>query len=129
MILGAKEFGINKSGFELVQTPSPTDLAGLWDTYHNLEYLLYTALGINSPGVDKRERLVTDEARANNMVIEMSIEIIVKELKFACQRINQMYPDLDVDVEIKTMDDYSGGEAGGDGDLYDRTAKTGTGAV
>ena len=48
---------------------------------------------------------MTDEVNANNMVIEMSIEVNIKELQTACEEINKRY-GLDVSVDAKGVAEY-----------------------
>lgn len=117
LILGSKDFSLNKEGIRLLDTRIDTDLTKLWDIYHNYERVLYSALGIDNLAASKRERLLVDEVNANNMSIDLSIEITLKELGAACDRINKKY-GLEISVETKTIIEYHEG-VGPDGEIYD----------
>lgn len=118
LILAAKNFDFASDKVVINTLPSNASLTELWESFYQLKVELYTALGINTPGAEKKERLLSDEVNANNMVIEMSIESQLKEYKEACERINKHY-GLNIDVSAKMIADY---DMGGDiiGSLYHR---------
>lgn len=58
---------------------------------HTVESDLLTFLGINNTPIDKRERLITDEANANNQLIESFFEIQLEARQRACEQINEKY--------------------------------------
>lgn len=117
IILGNKDYDIKKGSIEIVDTRIDTDLLKLWEVYHNYESTLYRALGIDTIDQFKRERLIVDEAKASNMSVDLAIEVSLKELEAACQKINAMY-GLDVSVETKTLNIYHEG-VGDNGQVYD----------
>lgn len=119
LILGTKDFGVAKDKLDLFDMRLSPDFAALWDNYKNLESILYTALGINNVSTEKRERLITDEVNANNMVTNMSIEVNLKELQFACMEVNKRY-GLEIWVKAKELGDYRR-EAEGYGAIYNGT--------
>lgn len=106
MIVGSKSFGLKNKAFEVTPLPTPASLEALWYTYRQLETILYTIMGINSTGQEKKERLLVDEVNANNMVTDMSIEVNIKELQIACEKINKTF-GLNVWVEATTVMDYN----------------------
>lgn len=121
MVLGSKGFDI-RGGMEqikVIDTASKAELQTLWDSYKQLESILYTALGIESVPHEKRERLLVDEVNSNNMVTEMNVEVMVKELKEACRQINKKY-GLNIDVEAKRLYEYREGDESV-GEVYNRT--------
>ena len=70
-----------------------------------------TFLGINNILVDKKERLITDEANSNNELINMNLQARLAPRKFACKQFNELYgTNIDVRVRsdlhniIKTLD-------------------------
>lgn len=122
LILGSKDFGLSKSNVELIPTNVDTDLMKLWEVFHSYETLLYTALGIDCVGQEKRERLLVDEVNSNNMVTQMSIETNIKELEAACEKINDKW-GLDISVRAKGIEEYREGGIP-NGKLYDNPIGT-----
>lgn len=121
-IIGAKEFGFNKNNIESMELKVNPYFENLWYSYHSIENILYTTLGIESQGEVKKERLLVDEVNANNMVTEMSVYTTIKELEKACEQINKKY-GLNVSVEMKTVTEYRK-EDGRNGNLYYRAQET-----
>ncbi len=72
----------------------------LMDYKHSIESELLTFLGINNPAVDKKERLITDEANSNNELIQSFFELQMESRKRACEAINEMF-GLSVSVEAR----------------------------
>lgn len=60
-----------------------------------------TFLGIDNANMDKRERLVDDEVRANNGQIKASEDVMLKARKKACELINKVF-GLNVSVERRS---------------------------
>lgn len=117
IILGNKDYDIKKGSIDIIDTRIDTDLLKLWEVYHNYESTLYRALGIDTIDQFKRERLIVDEAKASNMAVDLAIEVTLKELEAACERINNLY-GLKVSVETKTLNIYHEG-VGDNGEVYD----------
>ena len=63
----------------------------LMDYKHSVESDLLTFLGINNPAVDKKERLITDEANSNNQLIESFFKLQLEARKRACEEISEMF--------------------------------------
>lgn len=72
----------------------------LMDYSHSVENKLLTFLGINCSPVDKRERLITDEAESNDQLLEMNVDLMLEARKRACDAINSMY-GLNVSVDLR----------------------------
>lgn len=69
----------------------------LMDYKQTVEGELLTFLGINNNPVEKKERLITDEANANNELIEKFIDLQFEARERACKKINEMF-DLQITV-------------------------------
>ena len=63
----------------------------LMDYKQTVEGELLTFLGINNNPVEKKERLITDEANANNELIESFVDLQLEARQRACEAINKMY--------------------------------------
>lgn len=61
---------------------------------------LINMLGINSVNTSKKERLITDEANANNQLIELSADIMLAERQEAVERINKRW-GLNIKVSLR----------------------------
>jgi len=81
----------------------------LMDYKKSVENELLTFLGINNSPVDKKERVITDEANANNQLIESFSDLQLEARERACESINQMY-GLNLSVRKReTLNNQTGG--------------------
>lgn len=97
-------------GINVIETNSPYLVDKFRQEQKDLECELLTFLGLNCVR-DKKERMITDEANANNPIIEMSLDLGFKTRELACEQINAMF-GLDIKVtkvikEIEDMEDNS----------------------
>ena len=74
--------------------------AELTDLYHDILNEALTYLGINNANTDKKERLITSEADANNQFIECCSEMFLEARKRACEEINKMF-GTNISVELR----------------------------
>lgn len=83
--------------------------AELTDQYHDIMNEALTYLGINNANTDKKERLITSEANANNQYIDSCAQMFLEARERACEEINKMF-DTNIKVELrnKEEDDYEG---------------------
>lgn len=72
----------------------------LMDYKRSVESELLTFLGINNSAVDKKERLVTDEANSNNQLIQSFMELQLEARQRACEEINAMF-GCNISVEAR----------------------------
>lgn len=76
----------------------------LTDRYNAVMNEALTYFGINNANTDKRERLITDEANANNQLIDSCAEMFLESRKRACEDINKMFGEkfgVNVSVELR----------------------------
>lgn len=59
-----------------------------------------TFLGINNIMVDKKERLITDEANSNNELINLNLESYLAPRQEACRQFNEKFGFTGTDKEI-----------------------------
>ena len=59
-----------------------------------------TFLGINNVSIEKKERLVTDEANSNNEVINMNLQSRLAPRLRACKQFNDLFGLTGTDKEI-----------------------------
>lgn len=73
----------------------------LYQYKQNLENELLTFLGINNVALEKKERLITDEAQSNNQLINDSSDCFLDSLKAFCKNVSDIlgYP---LKVEAKS---------------------------
>ena len=74
----------------------------LMDYKKAVEAELLTFLGINNPAVEKRERVIVDEANSNNQLIDSFADIQLEARERACKAINEMY-GLNVSVRRRNV--------------------------
>lgn len=94
--------------FNILQTGvKPEALKVLWDHYNNLHAEIRTLLGINSAAnMDKRERLVVSEAKANDLLTDINIDYRMKSYKLFCETAKELFGlDITVENNIQRLDD------------------------
>lgn len=72
----------------------------LTDRYNAVMNEALTYFGINNSNTDKRERLITDEANANNQLIDSCAEMFLEARKRACEEINKKF-GTHISVELR----------------------------
>ena len=74
----------------------------LTDRYNAIMNEALTYFGINNSNTDKRERLITDEANANNQFIDSCAQMFLESRQRACEEINKKFGvHLSVDLRNK----------------------------
>lgn len=76
--------------------------AELTDLYHDVLNECLTYLGINNANTDKKERLITDEANANNQFIESCANIFLESRQRAVDEINKKF-GTNITVELRNI--------------------------
>ena len=74
--------------------------AELTDRYNAVMNEALTYFGINNSNTDKRERLITDEANANNQFIDSCAQMFLESRQRACEEINKKF-NLKLSVELR----------------------------
>lgn len=89
----------------------------LRDLAHAIEGDLLTFLGQNNVSVEKKERLITDEANANNQLIDSFFNLQLEARERACEQIKTKFgvdvtvkPRKSVDKAVETVNKSEGGE-------------------
>ena len=83
--------GLNLDSMQVFQTGVKFLGNELQDYRHTVENESLTFLGFNNVAVDKKERLITDEAEANDELIESFLQIQLSSLEDAFDQINKKY--------------------------------------
>ena len=79
-----------------------------------IENMFDTDIGIPNANTEKRERLITQEVRANNFETQSKCTIWLKNLKEACQKTKDMFGiDISVDWNPLLQQDIEESEKGG----------------
>lgn len=101
-IFGDKDL-INKDTLKVLKTDAPFLADRLTIQKHNTWNECLSYLGIDNANTDKRERLITDEARANAQLIQLAAETALVVRKRAAAEINKKFPGLNVSVDFKAL--------------------------
>ena len=102
VIYADKQLDLNE--IKVINTPVPIVFDKLQTQKLNVWNECLTALGINNANTEKRERLITNEVNANNEVIEICSDVMLKAREEACKRINEMF-GLNISVRRRTRDE------------------------
>ncbi len=95
---------ISMDTLKAIKTDAPY-LVDKLDTHKmNLWNEALSFLGINNANTNKRERLISNEVDANEELIQMSANIMLKTRQDAVKLINKMF-GLNVSVEIKSFEE------------------------
>lgn len=95
--------GLNLDSIQSYQTGVKFMGNDLMDYAASVENKLLTFLGLNNTAVDKKERLITDEANANNQLIASFADLQLEARERAAEAINEMF-GLSVSVKRRGGD-------------------------
>ncbi len=91
----------------------PVEVPFLLDKLYDVKNEIYNefrmTIGIDTTGVDKKERLIVDEVLSNEQITETCLEIMLSQRKIACEEIKQVF-GLDVDVKVRGGDKLGPGD-------------------
>lgn len=98
----------SENGLQVLQTGVKPYTAELTDVYHDILNEALTYLGINNANTDKKERLITDEANANNQLIESCANMFLEARQRAVDKINEMFgSNITVKLRNQGGEDYA----------------------
>lgn len=83
--------GLNLDSVQAFKTGVQFMGKDLQDYANGVENKLLTFLGVNNTPVDKKERLITDEAQANNELIQSFADLQLEARQRAAEEINKMF--------------------------------------
>lgn len=108
--------GLNMDSIQAFQTGVKFMGKDLQDYANAVENKLLTFLGLNNTPVDKKERLITDEAQANNQLIQSFADLQLEARERAAKEINSMF-GLNVTVKRRSVDNFVEGVENDDAQL------------
>jgi len=96
----------------------PLITSELKDEWNNILSEMLTYFGINNVGVDKKERLVVNEANGNNELIKASLSPYLEARKQAIELLNERFGwHAEVDINFESVEAINGlAESGGRND-------------
>jgi len=86
--------------FSVLKTESPYIADKIIDYKKEIWNEALTFLGINNIMVDKKERLITDEANSNNELINLNLQSYLAPRQEACRQFNEKFGFTGTDKEI-----------------------------
>ena len=103
---------LDMATFNVLKTDAPIVFDKLQIQKNMLWNEIMTVLGINNANMDKKERLVDDEVRANNEQVEICADVMLKSRELAVEQINNLF-DLNIKVTKRTQNKANTGELEG----------------
>jgi hypothetical protein len=99
-IFGTKSLDLGS--FTVLKTDAPFVADKLSVQKHEVWNEVLTFLGINNANTDKKERLITDEATANDEQVSLSADVFLLARQLAAKQINEMF-GLNITVERRSI--------------------------
>lgn len=103
---------LDMSTFSVLKTDAPIVFDKLQIQKNMIWNEIMTVLGINNANMDKKERLVDDEVRANNEQVEICADVMLKSRELAIEQINNLF-GLNIKVTKRTQNKANTGELEG----------------
>ena len=98
-IFGDKN-NIGLDNIKALKTDAPFIADKIMDYKKEIWNEALTFLGINNIMIDKKERLITDEANSNNELINMNLQSYLAPREEACRQFNEKFGFTGTDKEI-----------------------------
>lgn len=99
VIFGDKNF-LGENVIKAINTQAPFIADKIIDYKKEIWNEALTFLGINNIMVDKKERLITDEANSNNELINLNLQSYLAPREEACRQFNEKFGFTGTDKEI-----------------------------
>ena len=90
-IFGNKNAGINADTLKALKTDAPYICDKVTDYKKEIWNEFLQFLGVNSISIEKKERLITDEANQNNEVINLYLQSRLAPRQKACEQFNELF--------------------------------------
>ncbi|NCC80160.1 MAG: hypothetical protein EOM07_11235 [Clostridia bacterium] len=113
IIVDKEMLAVNGVPVEFIEVQNK--LADIYDAMNEIYNSFKETVGINSPGADKKERLLLDEVNANNQSIQTCLHIMQTCREVACEEINEVF-GLNISVQARGADEAEGDVEDGTGD-------------
>ena len=104
-IFGDKESNINENSLKALKTDAPFICDKIIDYKKEIWNEFLQFLGVNSISIEKKERLITDEANQNNEVINLYLQSRLATRQKACEEFNELYGltgDDKIEVRVRS---------------------------
>ena len=104
-IFGDKDSNINENSLKALKTDAPFICDKVIDYKKEIWNEFLQFLGVNSISIEKKERLITDEANQNNEVINLYLQSRLATRQKACEEFNELYGltgDDKIEVRVRS---------------------------
>lgn len=99
----ARKDNLDEYSIEVLKTDTPFLLDKLEIYKEKIWNEALTFLGVNNISTEKQERLITDEAKQNNELINLNLQSFLKPRKKACKQYNDLFkPDKPLNVKVNS---------------------------
>lgn len=97
---------LDKGLIQAIKTDAPFIADKVMDYKKEIWNEALTFLGVNNIMVDKKERLITDEANSNNELINLNLQSYLAPRKLACEQFNEKFglkgTENEIDVRVRS---------------------------
>ena len=104
-IFGDKDANINENSLKALKTDAPYICDKVTDYKKEIWNEFLQFLGVNSISIEKKERLITDEANQNNEVINLYLQSRLAPRQKACDQFNELFGltgDDKIEVRVRS---------------------------
>jgi len=109
---------LDLTGINCINTNAPFVADKLCDLKDRIWNEAMTFLGLNNANTQKKERLITDEANANNQLIMASANVMLKNRELACEMINKQF-NCEISVKLRNFEEFDEPAMENEGDDID----------